>query len=59
MKYGICGGMHDVAKFTGAYGMGSQSIYGSLRVVSESATNSEKSMFFGKDLQPDKAAQTM
>ena len=51
--------MHDVAKFTGAHGMGSQFVYGSLRVVSESITNSEKSLIFGKDLPPDKATQTM
>ena len=29
VKYDICGGMHDVAKFTVAHGMGSQSVYGS------------------------------
>ena len=53
--YGICGGMHDVGKFMGAHGMGAQSIYGSLQVVFECATNSEKSLFSGKDLPPDKA----
>ena len=57
--YGNYGGMHDVAKFTGAHGMGSQFIYGSLWVFSESAANSEKSVFFDKDLPPNKATQTM
>ena len=57
--YSNCGGMHDVAKFTGAHRMGSQFIYGSLWVVSESATNSEKSLIFGKDHPPDKGTQTM
>ena len=46
--------MHDVAKFTGAHGIGSESVYGSLSVVSESLANSEKSLIFGKDLPPDK-----
>ena len=48
-----------MAKFMCAYGMGSQSICGSLRVVSASVTQSEKPLFFGKDLPPDKATQTM
>ena len=51
--------MHDVAKLTGTHRMGSQSIHGSLRVVSESTANSKKSLIFGKDLPPDKATQTM
>ena len=42
-----------------AQGMGSQFVYGSLSVVSESVTNFEKSLIFGKDLPPDKATQTM
>ena len=49
-----------MSKFMGAHRMGAQSINGSLRVVSESVTNSEKSLFFGKDLPPhDKVMQTM
>ena len=51
--------MHDVAKFMGADQIGSQSVYGSLRVVSESVTNFEKSLIFSKDLPADKAMQTM
>ena len=48
-----------MANFMGAHGMGARSVYDSLRVVTESVTNSEKSLFFCKDFPHDKAMQTM
>ena len=57
LTYGICDDMHDVAKFMGADQMGAQSVYASLRVVSESVTNFEKSLIFGKDLPSDKVCK--
>ena len=42
-----------MTKFVGAHSMGAQSVYGSLRVGSESITNSKKSAFLGESCSPD------